>query len=209
MKKAFSLILIFVLAVGLCIPASAIVDIPALAAEVQMGTQKLCVNGRNVTCEAFELNERVYYRLRDLAYLLSGSASQFDIGWDAKSATVSILTRCEYTTATGIELSVGPERTVTAQLTQQQIVVNGVLQNGLTVYNVDGTNYIDLVELSEMLRFDIFYILDADTYVIWTTDHSLEERKANYADYLKSNINLVALVLTWPDIPGGAEHLIG
>ncbi|MEG0798795.1 MAG: WG repeat-containing protein, partial [Acidaminococcaceae bacterium] len=44
--------------------------------------QKVTVNGKDVAFDAYNINGNNYFKLRDLAFALSGSEKQFDVGWD-------------------------------------------------------------------------------------------------------------------------------
>ena len=52
-----------------------------------LSPQKLSVNGTNVDCGKYNIDGANYFKLRDLAYMLNGTASQFDVGFDAAAST--------------------------------------------------------------------------------------------------------------------------
>ena len=87
MKKVISLILSLVLCVSLVSTAMAAKPKAVLSA------QKFTVDGITVDCEKYNIDGSNYFKLRDLAYVLNGTATQFSVGFDAESRTVSIENR--------------------------------------------------------------------------------------------------------------------
>ena len=107
MKKLISLLLSLTMALSLCAPA--------FAANVVLSPQNLTVDGKAVTCEKYNIGGANYFKLRDLAQALSGTSSQFEVGWDGATGTVSITTGKAYTSVGG-ELSAGADKSSTAQV---------------------------------------------------------------------------------------------
>ena len=86
MKRGASRLVSTLLA--LCL-ALALLPGTALAADVELSQQKLTVDGKYVDCERYNIDGANYFKLRDLACLLNGTGSQFSVGYDAATATVS------------------------------------------------------------------------------------------------------------------------
>ena len=158
MKKLLSLVLVLVLCLALCVPAAAF--------SAQLSAQNLSVNGRVVECEKYNIDGSNYFKLRDLAMLLNGTGSQFDVGWDSVNGVVSITRNHAYTTPNGHELETGADNSATAQVSAQTILIDGVLQSDLTVYNIGGSNFFKLRELGDKLGFTVDYDQAANTAVI-------------------------------------------
>jgi|GEM_PF-4997080 len=158
MKKALSFIIALVLLLGLCIPASAFSAVSS--------AQKLTVDGESINCEKYNIDGSNYFKLRDLAYLLNGTAGQFDVGWDASAGVVSITTDHAYTTATGSELVIGQDQSSTAQPSAQTIKINGEVRTDLSVYNIGGNNYFKLRDLGTALGFGVDYDAATNTAVV-------------------------------------------
>ena len=158
MKKLLALALVLVFSLALCVPAAAF--------SAQLSAQNLIVNGAAVACEKYNIDGSNYFKLRDLAMLLSGTGSQFDVGWDSVGGVVSITTGHPYTTATGHELEVGADNSAAAQPSAQTILIDGVLQSDLTVYNIGGSNFFMLRELGNKLGFAVDYDKATNTAII-------------------------------------------
>ena len=128
--------------------------------------QKLAVNGINQTVEKYNIDGSNYFKLRDLAKLLDGTGSQFDVGWDGDKGVVSITTNHAYTTPNGTELVVGADQSATAVTSSQTIMIDGVIRSDLTVYNIGGSNFFKLRDLGDALGFIVDYVSETNTATV-------------------------------------------
>ena len=138
---------------------------PAFAFSAVRSAQKLSVDGREVNCDKYNIDGSNYFKLRDLAMLLNGTGSQFDVGWDAEKGVVSVTTNHPYTAPNGQELLVGDDLSATAAPSAQTILIDGEEREDLTVYNIGGSNYFKLRDLGGALGFDVDYIERTNTAV--------------------------------------------
>ena len=141
---------------------------PEHKATVVLSPQKLTVNGIAVDCMKYNIDNSNYFKLRDLAALLNGTGSQFDVGWDEASKVASITTRHAYTKPDGHELERGADMSKTAVVSSQVIMIDGVVRADLSVYNIGGSNYFKLRELGDALGFDVDYDKETDTAVVFS-----------------------------------------
>ena len=158
MKKRISLILCIILVFSL-------LPMTAAAARVMLSPQNLTVDGRAVECEKYNIDGSNYFKLRDIAYLLSGTANQFEVGYDADSRTVTITSGLPYT-PNGEELVVGLDKSETAKPSTQTIKINGVVNSGISAYNLAGNNFFKLRDLGEVLGFEVDYDQATNTAII-------------------------------------------
>ena len=135
------------------------------ATNAVLSPQGLRVDGKNIDCEKYNIADRNYFKLRDLAQLLSGTGSQFEVGYDEATATVSITTGKAYT-PNGTELLAGVDNSATAQPSNQAILIDGVSHSGLTVYNIGGSNFFQLRELGDILGFEVDFDQDTNTAIV-------------------------------------------
>ena len=160
MKKTLVLFLAFALCLALAAPVLA-----DGAPHTEVSRQTLKVDGEIVKCEKYNIGGYNYFKLRDLAALLSYTGSRFGVGWDAAANTVSITTGGEYEW-TGKELLLGQDASATAQKTAQTILIDGERVTSLDVYNLGGSNYFKLADLGDALGFGVFYDADTNTAVV-------------------------------------------
>ena len=134
-----------------------------------LSNQNLTVNGKAVDCEKYNIDGNNYFMLRDLALLLNGTTSQFSVGYDKASRTVSITTGEAYT-PDGSELKAGVDNSATAVPSNQPIVIDGELRDDLTAYNIGGHNFFKLRELGQALGFYVHYDKATRTMLVDSAD---------------------------------------
>ena len=156
--KLLSLALVLVIILGIsAIPASAASN---LAANPTAST--VYVNGAAKAFEAYIINGNNYFKLRDLAYVLNGTAKQFEVGYDTATKAITLTTGRAYTPEGG-EMARGDGAAKTAAPTASRIYLDGMELN-LTVYLIGGNNFFKLRDLMEAL--DVFVGYDNATKAI-------------------------------------------
>ena len=101
MKKLLPIILTLLL---VCIAAPY-----ASAANVVASPQNLSVDGVDADCNKYNIDGSNYFKLRDLAQLLSKTDSRFSISFDEQSNAVAVVSGKEYIPVGG-ELARGQDR---------------------------------------------------------------------------------------------------
>ena len=125
------------------------------APTVQMTNQSLTVNGVSKVTEIYNINGANYFKLRDIATMLNGTGSQFAVGFDNATSTVTITTGQAYTPV-GSEMVVGTDKSTTCVIGSMPIYLNGSLVSPL-VFNIGGNNFLQLRDLGSMIGFDVGY----------------------------------------------------
>jgi hypothetical protein len=120
------------------------------------------VNGAAKAFEAYIINGNNYFKLRDLAYVMNGTAKQFEVGYDTATKAITLTTGRAYTPDGG-EMASGDGRAKTASPTASRIYLNGKELN-LTVYLIGGNNFFKLRDLMEAI--DVFVGYDNATKAI-------------------------------------------
>ncbi len=159
MKKALVFTLILAMLFALAGPALAF-------QHAQRSTQYLNVDGKAISCDKYNIDDENYFKLRDLAYVLNGTGSQFDVGYDEATGTVSVTTNHAYTKPDGTELKIGADKSSSTCLTPQKIVIDGKVRTDLTAYNIGDNNYFKLKELGKELGFDVTYAEESRTMIV-------------------------------------------
>ncbi|MBR2742028.1 MAG: hypothetical protein IKD89_00370 [Clostridia bacterium] len=150
MKKIIAILLAVMLLVAMA-------AVPASAASVVASSQNLSVNNVPADCDKYNIDGSNYFKLRDLAALLNGTESQFDVGWDAENGVIAITTGAAYSSPDGTELVRGADKSATAVPSSQTVMIDGRKVEGLSVWNIGGNNYFKLRDLGWELGFAVNY----------------------------------------------------
>ncbi|MDD4798762.1 MAG: stalk domain-containing protein, partial [Clostridia bacterium] len=130
--------------------------------------QSLTINGKKVNSAAYLVNDNNYFKLRDIAYALSGSAKQFSVGWDEKNQIITVTSGKSYK-ATGDEMKKPTAPKKTPYLTNHRLSINGSIINDITAYNINDNNYYKLRDLAAKLNFSVSYDEKTHSVNITTT----------------------------------------
>lgn len=157
MKKLLPIILTLLL---VCIAAPY-----ASAANVVASPQNLSVDGIDADCDKYNIDGSNYFKLRDLAQLLSKTDSRFSISFDEQSNAVAVVSGKEYIPVGG-ELARGQDQSKTAVVSKQSVLIDGKAVDGLSIYNIGGNNYFKLRDLGNALGFTVDYDADSNTAIV-------------------------------------------
>ena len=157
-----------ILAIGLA-TCLLLVAMPAVAyaATANPTTSIVIINGQNISFDAYNIEGSNYFKLRDIAYALSGTAKQFAAGWDGGKNMISITSGQPYE-AVGGEMAGKGTVSMNAVPTASKIYVNGN-EAQLTAYNINGNNYFKLRDIGEALDFGVDWDGGKNTIVIDTS----------------------------------------
>jgi Copper amine oxidase N-terminal domain. len=126
-------------------------------------TSKVLVDGKEVSFEAYNINDNNYFKLRDIAMAVNDTSKSFEIGWDGENNAIK-LTSGETYTAVGGELAASSNPTYKqAELSTSKVYLDGK-EIKLTAYTIGGNNYFKLRDLGQAL--DIIIAWDAETSTI-------------------------------------------
>ena len=125
------------------------------------------VNGKNVSFDAYVINGNNYFKLRDVAYVLSGTAKQFEVDWDGANNAIRLTSGKRYTVIGGEMASRGTVNRA-AYPTSASILLNG-RQANFTAYHIDGNNYFMLRDIGRALNFSVNWQQSAQSIVIDTS----------------------------------------
>lgn len=137
----------------------------ASAANVTVSLQNLSVDGIDADCDKYNIDGSNYFKLRDLAQLLSKTDSRFSISFDEQSNAVAVVSGKEYTPVGG-ELARGQDQSKTAVVSKQSVLIGGKAVDGLSIYNIGGNNYFKLRDLGDALGFTVDYDADSNTAIV-------------------------------------------
>lgn len=148
MKKHNCLIIVLVLLLT-SLPSA------AFAAESATNTaSKVTVDGVVKPFSAYNINGNNYFKLRDIAYILSGTSKEFEVTWDSSKNAIDLLPNKPYTKIGGEMVSSKDGNTKTATISNSKLYLNGKEIN-LTAYTIGGNNYFKLRDLGSTLDFGV------------------------------------------------------
>ena len=126
-------------------------------------TSNVLVDGVEVNFEAYNINDNNYFKLRDLAYILSKTANQFEVEWDAVNKVINLVRGQEYTPVGG-EMEISEDLAeINASLNESKIFVDGE-EIYLAAYTIDGNNYFKLRDVGQVMGFEVTW--DSETKTI-------------------------------------------
>ena len=129
------------------------------------------VNGVAHEFDSFLIMDNNFFKLRDLAYVLSGTEKQFDVGFDNETSTVILTTGLPYTLIGG-EMAgrhmgyVGKNVQYSGRPSMHRILLDGV-EISLSAYNMVDNNYFRLRDMGYAL--DFFVDWDGSNVIIDTS----------------------------------------
>lgn len=140
---------------------------PAASATATPNRSTVLVNGQTVAFDAYTINQNNYFKLRDLAQVLSGTDKQFEVTWDGANNAINMLSDKSYTSVGG-ELAQGDGANKAATLNTAIIYLDGKPVQ-LTAYTINQNNYFKLRDVGRTFGFDVTWDGAQNTIVIDTT----------------------------------------
>ena len=114
----------------------------------------LGMDSREFPLEAYNIGGNHYFKLRDIARMMSGTAKQFEVGWDAGAGLITLTQGLPYT-------PVGGEWATPAAFTPQAVrkSTRSILLDGkelsLTAYTIRNHTWFKLRDLGEAFDFGV------------------------------------------------------
>ncbi len=116
-------------------------------------TAKVLVNGTEVAFDAYTIAGNTYFKLRDVAKVLSGTEKQFEVTWDNAKKAINLLSGTAYT-ETGSELTKGDGAAKQATPSTAAIYKDGEYAS-FTSFNISGNTYFKLRDLGQAFDFNV------------------------------------------------------
>lgn len=137
---------------------------------------KVLVDGKEIAFEAYNVSDNNYFKLRDIATVLSGTSKQFEVTWDEEKGVIDLLSGRTYTPVGG-ELAVGDKTDKSCSKWYAPIYKDGAMISPLTVtklfdykigeettmseltyikaFNISGNNFFKLRDLGKVFNFAV------------------------------------------------------
>ena len=131
----------------------------SLALDAIPSAPDLTVNGESVYVSSYNIDGYNYFKIRDLAQILSGTEKSFSVSWDDESSRIDLAAGESY-------VPVGGECEESAALPEQILPSEARLyMDGAYVfasaYNIDGYNYFKLRDIMSLLNVEVEWDPDA------------------------------------------------
>lgn len=185
------LVLCFVL-IGLLLTTTAFAASATTQITATHTSSKVLVNSKVIAIDAYNINGNNYFKLRDVAKVVSGSSKQFNVTWDGSKNAINLITGQAYTEVGG-ELANGDGTTKIAFVSSSTIFIDGKPAN-LIAYTINGNNYFKLRDLGQSIGFSVGWDGANNCIMITTTQNNLnaeldEKVAEQYAAILSDCVN--------------------
>jgi len=111
------------------------------------------LNGELLDFEAYFIEGRNYFRIRDVAYALRDTSARFNVEWDDETRSIVFTRGAEYTPI-GNEMAGRSEELKMPEPGTARIVVDG-LEFVFSVYMIEGSNFFWLRDIAETFGFGV------------------------------------------------------
>ena len=125
---------------------------------------KLEVNGAAADPTVYKIGDSNYFKIRDVAALLSGTERQFAVGYDGEKNAVTATTGQGYDKQSGDLAGAATGGSQTADPSNDAIYVNGEKITA-EVYKINGSNYFKLRDLGKALNFYVGWSAERGMYI--------------------------------------------
>lgn len=148
------------------------------------------INGSIVPFEAYNINGNNYFKLRDIAYYLNGTESQFGVDWSESTNSINLSTGTPYTPVGGEgELRFG-SYTFYVYDANPSVTVN-YDPVYMQAYNIQGNNYFKLRDLGNAVGFGVDWSEELQSVIIYTNpQYQYVQQSAAYDEYVNEVLRL-------------------
>lgn len=134
------------------------------------------VDGTKVNGAAYMINNNNYFKLRDIAAMVSGSSKQFEVSWNETNKRIDLTTNKAYTVVGG-EMALPSNAAKTAKESKASVFKDGNKAD-YTGYNISDNNYYKLRDLCKDMNIGVKFDLATNRVDILTTVGYGEEDNA-------------------------------
>lgn len=133
-------------------------------------TAPIMVDDKEILCEAYNIEESNYFKIRDLAAALNGTGKQFQVSWNQKENAIYLTSKMAYTPVGG-ELSGSAKKSEKAKKSICKIYFDDV-EIAVNTYQIGENNYLLLRDIASFLNM----------YVAWENNTIVIQSISQYDD---------------------------
>ena len=131
--------------------------------KIQPCTHVVTVDGERVDPQGYNINGYNFYKLRDIAYILNGTDSQFNVTWDGANNRIILTDDAAYQEVGGEMTSSASAEIKNVSESDSTIVLDGKTLS-LTGYRINGNNYYKIRDVGSALGFSVDF--DPETEIV-------------------------------------------
>ena len=135
------------------------------ALDITPSVHKVTVDGESVAPQGYNINGDNYYKLRDIAYILNGTNSQFNVTWDPDNNRI-LLTPDEAYQEVGDEMGSAASAVVESCSPSNSSIILDGRSLSLTGYRINGNNFYRLRDVGKALDFGVDFDEQTRTVLI-------------------------------------------
>jgi hypothetical protein len=129
--------------------------------KVTLRNTPVLVNGEEIEFGLFYTGGNIYFSLRDIAYVLSGTMSQFNVESDEESGAIMLTSGTPYTPVGGEMYDRDMERWLPEPFAGTVFIDGEEVQ--LSAYDIDGASYFHLNEIGDAFDFEVVWRRTGDS----------------------------------------------
>ncbi len=151
----------------------AVKTLPVSAAlqKIVPSVHQITLDGKKVTPQGWNIGGENYYKLRDIAYIMNGTGSQFNVGWDNAKNCISLFAGQAYQPV-GDEMSSSASSAVKTYMPATASIVLDGKDIQLTGYHVNGNNYYRVRDMGKVLNFTVDFDPESEMVLLCSADQS-------------------------------------
>ncbi len=135
---------------------------------IRPSSSAVFVDGESKTFDAYNIGGNNYFKLRDVATVMSGTEKQFNVTWNGEKSCIELISGKPYKPVGG-EMSKGDGKPKTAISNASTIYKDGI-EVDLTAYTIEGNNYFKLRDLGKAFDFNVSWDNASKSIIINTSE---------------------------------------
>jgi hypothetical protein len=142
-------------------------------------TYSVYVNDKNIAFDAYSIAGNNYFKLRDLAFVLSGTEKQFEVQWNPETGNIILIKDRPYTPVGGEMVSKGDDfkQTFAVNLTMlcnSNNETDETIPIELMAFNIQNNNYFKLRDIGALFNFGVEWEDETNRILIDTNKNYLD-----------------------------------
>lgn len=149
--------------------------------KIQPSTHVVTVDGERVDPQGYNINGYNFYKLRDIAYILNGTDSQFNVTWDGANNRIVLTDDAAYQEVGGEMTSSASTAIKNVSESDSTIVLDGKTLS-LTGYRINGNNYYKIRDVGSALGFSVDFDPETEIVLIGTANAGQDDTQDDPKD---------------------------